>query len=335
MSTLVELCCGTAAVSLWALARCRPLTGYMGSKRRDAGVLVRALGIDAPTRVVLVDGGPWGDVWATLQHLEGRRAVAATLREWSARGTLPEIWPTLLFEPPADAAERAAQYLCLQARAAGCIPVWWNGETGRWESPSGSRTEVAHQRNGCALETRMKQDVPGHGKRFAGPAWPMDGGKVGFAVMKPDAVSEGSRRPGAAHQRRPFNTVQSRGILRVATLAERVDALDRIDWTRVTVVHDDVGAVQPVPGSRVYFDPPYQGAPRYARLLPRTRVLEVAAAHGAVADLVVVSEAEPLPLDGWHSYRLRAAGKPEWLTTSRPLAQHPVAQLSLFGEAAA
>lgn len=101
MITLVELCCGTAAVSLWALGRCRPITGYMGSKRRDAEVLVQALDVASPDRVVLVDGGPWGDVWATLQHLEGRRAVAATLRAWGARGTLPEIWPTLLYPPPA------------------------------------------------------------------------------------------------------------------------------------------------------------------------------------------------------------------------------------------
>lgn len=309
MTTLVEFCCGTAAVSLWALARVPPITGYMGSKRRDAATLVRTMGVATPDRVVLVDGGPWGDVWTTLRDRGGRCGVVKILREWSARGSLPEVWPTLLYEPPPDPVERVAQYLCLQARAAGCIPVWWSAETGRWESPSGSRTEVAHQRNGGALETRMTS---------LGPAYMAH-------------AADGSRRTGPAHARRPFNTQDSRGIMRIATLAERVEALDRIDWSRVEVIFDDVAAAVPAPGSIVYFDPPYQGSPRYACLLPRARVLEVAAAHAAVADLVVVSEAEPLPLAGWHHYRLRDRGKPEWLTASRPLARQPVAQLPLFG----
>lgn len=318
MKHLVELCCGTAAVSLWALARVRPLTGYMGSKRADAAALVRALDVADPDRVTLVDGGPWGDVWQTLSRREGRAVVAATLREWGERGTLPEVWPTLLYPPPEPPALRAAQYLALQSRSAGCIPVWWSAETDRWESPSGSRTEVAHQRNGCDLAKRAQGD-DGRGKRFTGPAY---------------AMGEGSRRPGPAHQRRPFNTIGARGIIHIETLAERVEALDRIDWSRVEIIHDDVGAVAPVPGSRVYFDPPYLGSPRYARLLPRSRVIETALAHAAVADLVVVSEAEPLPLEGWFSCPLRGRGKPEWLTASRPISHRPEVQLALDLEVA-
>lgn len=111
-----------------------------------------------------------------------------------------------------------------------------------------------------------------------------------------------------------YRSHPARGIQRVSTLADRVVALDRIDWSRVTVRHCDLADVAPAPSSTVYFDPPYAGAPRYAVLLPRSRVLETAEAHAAVARLVVVSEAEPLPLDGWTVRRLRPFGKPEWLT---------------------
>lgn len=266
--TLVELCAGTAAVSLWALARLRPLTGYMGSKRRDAARLVHLLGADRPDRVVLVDAGPWGDVWRTLSDKPQRGAVVQLLRDWDGYGTLHETWPSLLYEPPTDPAARAAQYLCLQARSASCVPVWWSDTTARWESPCRGGLQRAGQR----LANTM-------GRPYA----------------------------------------RSSGILRARTIADRVDAFGAIDWSRVTVMHGDVGAVAPIEGSVVYFDPPYECAFRYAELLPRERVLEVARRHAAVADLVVVSEAEPLPLEGWHAARLRGTGKPEWLTASRPV----------------
>lgn len=293
--TLVELCCGTAAVSLWAAGRVRPLTGYMGSKRQDASLLCSILGVDyePPTELVLVDAGPWGDVWTVLQDADLRRRTSEILRSLGEQGDLCEVWPTLLYEPRPDPADRVAQYLCLQARAAGCIPVWWSSERGRWESPSGSRTETAHQRGGIALEKRMAR---GAGDR-----------RVGRAVIKPMG-----RKIGKLVRSHP-----SRGLVRIATLADRIDALDRIDWSRVRVHHGDVAELAPIPGSVVYFDPPYMGCPRYAELLPRGRVLETAEAHAAVADLVVVSESETLPLEGWYSRRLRYKGKPEWLTMSR------------------
>lgn len=281
--TLVELCCGTASVSLWALAGLKPLTGFMGSKRADAPRLCEMLlGGVMPDRVILVDSGPWGDVWRTLSSGVGRFEVATLLRMWDERGRLPDVWPDLLYPPRADAAERAAQYLCLQARSASCVPVWWSSDARRWESPSGSPSGV------CALAKRSK------GGRQAGPA---------------------------------------RGLVRIETLAERVDALAAIDWSRVEVITEDVGAVRPVPGSVVYLDPPYEGAPRYASLCPRSEVLRVAKWHAAAADLVVVSEGEPLPLHGWRSERLRAGSDREWLSicgeVRRRHGHRPALQLQL------
>lgn len=285
---LVELCAGTSAVSLFALGRLSPLTGYMGSKRRDAAVIVRALGLrEPPAEVHLVDAGPWGDVWASLKSSGVRARVVEILMRWDGLGTLPEVWPSLQYPPPADPAERVAQYLCLQSRSAGCIPVWWAAERERWESPSGSRTEGAHRRGGCDLATRMGRD----------------------AAPMPCA-----RKVGKVYRSHP-----GRGVVRISTLARRVEALDGLDWTRIVVHHCDIGQVQPIPGAVVYFDPPYNNAPRYAALLPRRSVLEVAERWASVADLVVISEAEPLPLAGWSSVPLRDGGKPEWLTSSRPV----------------
>lgn len=277
------------------MARVRPLTGYMGSKRADAAQLCTVLDCRDPDEVVLVDGGPWGDVWATMRDAALRARAVAYLRAWDAGGDLPTVWPTLLFPPTDDPAHRAAQYLCLQSRAAGCIPVWWSEAAGRWESPTGSRTEQAHQRGGgdltartqgaCDLKSRAKMGTSHTGERKAG---------------------------------RLDKSRASRGLVHIASLADRVEALGRIDWGRVTVHHCDVRDVNPIPGAAVYMDPPYQHAPRYACLFPRADVLEVARRWAQVADLVVVSEAEPLALPGWHFAPLRSSGKPEWMTMSRP-----------------
>lgn len=312
MTHLVELCAGTASVSLWALGGVQPLTGYMGSKRRDAPLLCTLLGARNPDHVTLVDAGPWGDVWTTLRERDGRRGTAAALRDLHALGTLPEIWPTLL-SPPQDPCQRAAQYLCLQSRSAGCIPIWWSAEHDRWESPSGSRTETAHQRGGIDASKRAKLDGPRFGESTRARMQPY---QMGMPV---------GRKVGPLYRSHP-----ARGIQRVSTLADRVDALDRIDWSRVTVRHCDLAEVAPEPGSTVYFDPPYAGAPRYAVLLSRARVLATAEAHASVARLVVVSEAEPLPLDGWTVRRLRSFGKPEWLTIHGAASPAPE-QIDLFG----
>lgn len=106
---LVELCAGTASVSLWALARLPPLTGYMGSKRRDAPMLCSLLGVRDPDHVTLVDAGPWGDVWAVLRDQACRREVAGVLRQLDARGRLSDVWPMLATQPPdADSAPARA-----------------------------------------------------------------------------------------------------------------------------------------------------------------------------------------------------------------------------------
>lgn len=288
---LVELCAGTAAVSLWALARVAPLTGYMGSKRRWAADLVDMLDADRPARVVLVDAGPWGETWRTLRDPHARREVATWFDRLDGEYTPNGLWSTLVAcRPFEDPIERAVQYLWLQARSAGTIPMWWSTARERWESPSGSRTERAHARGGIDAHGRVT--TGGRRHRTADIGEPcvqgntVRGTRGGRAVGKPD-------HPGA------------RGIQYPRTIAERVRALDRVDWSRVEVVVGDVRSVPPIPGARVLFDPPYLGAPRYAEVCPRVDVLGVAQRWASAGARVVVCEAEALPLAGWHARPLR------------------------------
>ncbi|MCA9570824.1 MAG: hypothetical protein KC656_23445 [Myxococcales bacterium] len=306
---LVELCAGTASVSLWALGRCRPLTGFMGSKRRWAGQIVESLEVDRPERVVLVDAGPWGDVWSVLQASDARAEVAAILDGWDAEDETPHgLWRRMVdLEPPANAPERVAQYLWLQARSAGTIPIWWSGT--RWESPSGSRTETAHQRGGCAASSRGTGAAHDRGAGVMGVRHRRRTADVGPAYES-GGLTRGAR--GGRSVGKPDHP-QARGIQYPSTIARRIRALDHIDWSRVEVVHGDVRSVEPIPGATVYHDPPYLGCPRYAELLPRADVLALAQRWADAGCRVAVSEAEPLPIEGWTARQL---ARREWLTAS-------------------
>lgn len=324
MTTLVELCAGTAAVSLRALAGpagLAPLTGYMGSKRRWATTIADVLGFghEPPDRVLLVDAGPWGDVWSVLANAQHRRAVIDLLNSYatwrhhpdraleSAAGHgedgVQQLWRQLVQQPPlADPHARVVQFLWLQARSASNIPIWWCPERERWESPTGSRTETAHQRGGQAA-----------GSRQSGPA---------------AQTHAGTRCKGQV------GSGPARGIQSPATIARRVQALDALPWDRIEVIHGDVREVDPIPRATVYFDPPYHRAPRYAALLPRRDVLNVAVRWTCAGARVVVSESVTLPFEGWSSLELPGP-KPEWLTCSFDVRQAAAHQMEMWSGASA
>lgn len=271
---LVELCCGTASVSLWSLGRFAPLCGYMGSKRRFAGLLCASLGLYEPDELVLVDAGPWGDVWRTLASGPDARAqVVALLEAWATRDPA-ELWREEIVTPPlGSAARRAAQYLWLQGRAAGSIPVWWDVNRNQWRSPTGATNDTSDME---AL------------RRTKGLA-PSIAGKRGWG--------SGRRTAGL--------------------IAERIRRLEAFPWERVTVHHGDLSWYSPRPGDVVYIDPPYKGCPRYAALLPRSELLGKAEYWAFRGARVAISEAEPLPLNGWVSRQI-PNDKPEWVTASFP-----------------
>lgn len=93
-------------------------------------------------------------------------------------------------------------------------------------------------------------------------------------------------------------------------------------------------------GTVVYLDPDYQGTTGYAHTMPRDSVLETAERWRAAGAVVAVSEAEPLPMPGWHHVEITAARKgqrrafsrqqAEWLTMSSPPRWRPGLQADLL-----
>lgn len=125
----VELCCGAAAVSLWAMGKVRPPCGYMGSKRRYAQSILAELGDPVPSEVILNDMGLWAlaykqffnSPWVVLQHLEGMEGQGRTLFSMLVEGS-----------PSRDPEERAAQFIALQGACVGSKPV--TIRDGRWKT---------------------------------------------------------------------------------------------------------------------------------------------------------------------------------------------------------
>jgi hypothetical protein len=93
----------------------------------------------------------------------------------------------------------------------------------------------------------------------------------------------------------------------------------------------------------VFIDPPYVGTTGYAHDLPRADVLAIAERWSNAGALVCISEAEPLPLAGWHHVEITAERvgqartfsrqKSEFLTMNRPPAVRFGSQAGLFGAA--
>lgn len=338
----VELCAGTAVTGLSALcgAPVQPITGYMGGKRRWAAPLARwALG--KPDHLHLVDGGPWGQVWSVYAAGRGLD-LAEQLHGIAERYPFaPDLWVAMASEPPfRDPISRAAQYLAIQARSVSCVPVWWSGT--RWEGPTGSRRatpeKIAAQR-GRGTKAGQKSSKHKRHACDAGPAYQAHGGAAtaGRPQMPHDA-GPAYQRPlnvsGVGQKRDNESTNNHRGgLLRSATLAERALALaTMVPWHRVTVYYGRVEDFSPIPGSRVYFDPPFLGAPRYALELPRLSVLDVCERHAAVASSVAVSESEPLqPVGAWRTVHIADGEMITFTGLSEPPFVAPAHQMRLFG----
>ena len=111
----------------------------------------------------------------------------------------------------------------------------------------------------------------------------------------------------------------------------------------IAVACADAADIHPPPdleGVYVYIDPPYEGTTGYAAKMPRDTVLAVARRWSDAGAVVCVSEAVPLPLDGWHHVEITDARRgqrrtfsrqqSEWLTINREPVEVPVQQIGLF-----
>lgn len=135
--TLIETCCGSAALTLHLLGATRPLLPYQGGKwrwRRELASLLRQGGFSGvPRRVELYDVSSWGLVAAAVIQPSTRAGIIDHL-EFMGRLDPKAVYEALHGQPvPEDVVEYAAQYLFLQRLSYSGKAV--GVRDGRWLSP--------------------------------------------------------------------------------------------------------------------------------------------------------------------------------------------------------
>lgn len=325
---VLELLVGHLRPRIW------PLTGWMGGKRRYAPSALETAGVKREhiRRVILADAGPYGIVWAKLLDPETglafAHAVRDHLRAWSKRFGPVELWDWLrdqgpIFEDDQETIGPAwvAQWLWLQARAGGGVPVWWE------RLDKGGHRLVQHSRTGIANAGQNKKAW-----RLVQGERPTSGsGQVKNAGQK-GASGSWTESPGTDKSARGRVNIEKMGdeVLRFARelLATGVEFICHhgdmrdLDWESL------LG-----PEAVVWFDPPYAGCTGYPVNLAREETLAFSRRLSSTGATVLVSEQEPLdellnlPVDGsvdssiWYAQELTSLGrknsKPEWLTLNR------------------
>lgn len=335
---------GAAAVTLQVIGgrRCHPPVSWMGGKRRLAPAILQRLGL-APgcgaRRVMLNDAGPWGWVWPAILDPKTSAAVCRVLRGWADRD-IRELWFELRDEGPrVDPAEAVAQWITLAARSANGVPVWWA------DPDTGEQLHPLPNLDG-AWSWRSASLVQGSGEgRRAQPAGQRDPQRTDPKLMASDGRGvireSGQKGTRAPAQRRGHDAGTDRpadqkgvnaggcgGLVRIETLAERVEALARALAGRAVDVHHGRAEDIPIPeryepGSVEYLDPPYRGCTGYGWDVERTGLLDMADRRARAGATVAISEAVPLAAElgpGWEAHDLtrHGNGKPEWLTVWKP-----------------
>ena len=159
--TLIEPCCGSAAVSLALLGARRPLLPYQGSKwrfrKRLLAVLREAGGSAAPEQLAVFDVGPWGRVAPLVIDRDARTQVVGVLNDYAQRDARA-VFDALQHQPvPEDDVEYAAQFLFLQRLAYSGKAV--GDRDGRWRSP-GFNTSSAYGLPGTDRFGAVRPMVP-------------------------------------------------------------------------------------------------------------------------------------------------------------------------------
>jgi hypothetical protein len=154
----IELCCGSASMTLHLLGATSPLLPYQGSKWRFRAELTRLFErsghVGPPDQVELYDPGPWGFAAPCVIAPDRRRLLIEHLEALAALDART-AYDALHKEPvPDEPALMAAQYLFLQrlsysGKAVGILD-------GTWRSP-GFNTSSAY---GLAATERFGQVLP-------------------------------------------------------------------------------------------------------------------------------------------------------------------------------
>lgn len=174
--TWVELCCGSAAVTLRLIGGpgTRPPAGYMGGKRRWAASILDLMGVrgQRPNRVVLCDAGPWGRFWQVVLAEGLGLAVAGALLELRGRDERgADLHHALVAEgQPDDLVRWAAAFIVLQASAANGKPVLALPD-GRWRSPGYAHLSVSARARGFTTRLNLGE-LADRVERIARLDWP-------------------------------------------------------------------------------------------------------------------------------------------------------------------
>ncbi len=146
MRPLVELCGGSAALSL-AAEGAKPPIYYRGGKRRFAQEILRNLPPVTPHLVN--DPGPWSEFWWVLQS-GGMVDVVEQLEDYHRSGTPRELFHRLSRQPvPKLAPERVACWAALQHYAYASKPIYRSyADPQYWATPGfcGASADRATQR---------------------------------------------------------------------------------------------------------------------------------------------------------------------------------------------
>jgi hypothetical protein len=305
----------------------RPVVSRIGNKWGYAGAICRIRGLSwrrPPEVLLLNDADPEiAGLWRCLLDPEIARAAAAKIRGWSEEEPRP-LWDRLRarlssgeLSPPS--VEWAASRMWVERRTvpgAAAAPMAYNylpptnpdGQSKRW------RPEAPAPRIEALAEWAASWSW------VCGNSWrgELDGGWKPLPTNSPTTTCNITPERAAAR----IESTPTPGAVALNARAEEI----------------------PVPadarGWLVYADPPYQGTTGYRCEWPRADVLEVARRWADAGASVMLSEAEPLDLPGWHHVEITALRtgqartfskqQREFLTLSERPAWRPPVQRSLF-----
>jgi hypothetical protein len=348
----VELCAGTAAVSL-RLHRdgARPPVSRMGSKAGYADTILRVLGLIPGQRAAAyLWCEPDPGVRLLLEaYRDGAlaKAAAAIIRSWAGEDPRA-LWERLRAEGPPRCPDggvevgEVARWLNIEA--------WANG--GRYMGPDrpSARREVEPDRTlaitAAGLASRA-DTLPTLPAAIAPDARQVDPREVArhLFVVGGSMLGDGK---GIYGGNLIGWTDGANGAGDKAPLSARLPKhLEALPVPLPALIHPDARTVDPgpalPPGTVAYMDPPYVGTTGYAADLPRAEVVALARRWAAAGAVVCISEAEAIPelvAEGWHAVRIdgervgarRTFSKQqaEWLTLNRPPAWRPSVQGGLF-----
>lgn len=346
----VELCCGSAAVTMRLLGGryAQPPIAYMGGKRSFAAAILGAMGLrpsDGADQVLLCDAGPWAHAWAVLADRESCLHVAAVLRGWAGENPR-ELWERLRDEHRGAwsewTAERVAGWLWLQGRTVSSAPLWYDDDGEQVIPEKGNRgvqVKPAVQRGSWGGDERRAPGIQRPAtvaERVEAVASWLYSGHFCYRA----GIPESGFAPVHARTRPKTATDHGAGPRTPLTVARHLDGIPAAPMAVYAGRAEDVPVPDDCDGVYVYIDPPYVGCTRYAADMPREAVIDVARRWSDAGAVVCISEAEPLPLDGWYHVEITGARggqartnsrqKREWITLNREPAHVPAVQAEMF-----